>query len=611
MRRRALFLGLSLVLATCSGGGGNNNAGECENGATQCAGNTFQSCENGAWETTSQCLGLCDPGLGCVDCQPGTSFCTGNDVHVCDDSGNDTGASENCGDLFCSGGQCRDLCADAVESASYIGCEYFAVDLDNAIETSSLNLFEGPTGGTRQNDLFGCSFALLPTPLDLDVCVNDTDSDDIAGLCENGGTFCPTGHTCSNEPMCVFDAQSSPFAVVVANPQNVDLDITVEDGTQTMTVPVASGEVKAIYPAELGFAAPQINGTSQQTSAFKLSARAPFVAYQFNPLDNEGVFSNDGSLLLPTHTWDSRYYAITLPSLVRRGGTPDTNDYNGYITLVGNADGTEITVTPTADVRPGVSLPAITAGTPTTFTLNAFETLNLEAVGEGDLTGTLVEATDPAASYGLFAGHEAVVVDQECCADHIEEMMFPTSTWGTSYAVARSKERGAELDTVRIIAQEANTAVTVSDGSCPTLNAGGFCEIKIAGDLEITADKPIMVGHFLSSEGGELGDPSMAIAVPTEQYRTQYSFLVPAEYDEQYVSIVSTAGGTVLLDNTDVSSNLQTMGSGDYAAGWVQLQPGQHEITCPDKCGIVVYGYSAAVSYRFAGGLDLTRIVVD
>ncbi len=30
-----------------------------------------------------------------------------------------------------------------------------------------------------------------------------------------------------------------------------------------------------------------------------------------------------------------------------------------------------------------------------------------------------------------------------------------------------------------------------------------------------------------------------------------------------------------------------------------------------DVCGLEVYGYSSAVSYFFAGGLDLEQIVID
>jgi len=39
---------------------------------------------------------------------------------------------------------------------------------------------------------------------------------------------------------------------------------------------------------------------------------------------------------------------------------------------------------------------------------------------------------------------------------------------------------------------------------------------------------------------------------------------------------------------------------------------GVYKVECTGSgCGIVVMGYSNAVSYMFAGGLDLTQIVID
>jgi hypothetical protein len=120
-----------------------------------------------------------------------------------------------------------------------------------------------------------------------------------------------------------------------------------------------------------------------------------------------------------------------------------------------------------------------------------------------------------------------------CCADHLEDMMFPTSTWGKEFAIARSQSRGTnELDVLRIMAQKPNTTVTITPapvGTCPTLNAGQHCQIKISADTSIIASEPVLIGHYLQSAiwqdpifGGALGsgDPSMALAVPTEQYRT-------------------------------------------------------------------------------------------
>jgi hypothetical protein len=48
-----------------------------------------------------------------------------------------------------------------------------------------------------------------------------------------------------------------------------------------------------------------------------------------------------------------------------------------------------------------------------------------------------------------------------------------------------------------------------------------------------------------------------------------------------------------------------------FRAARYPVPAGQHTIHCPDGCGVEVYGYSDAVSYMFAGGLDLRAIVLS
>lgn len=203
--------------------------------------------------------------------------------------------------------------------------------------------------------------------------------------------------------------------------------------------------------------------------------------------------------------------------------------------------------------------------------------------------------------------------------------MFPSTTWGKSFAIARSESRGTgESDTIRVMAQNAGTDVTFNpapaSGTCGTLAAGGFCEVRIQVDTEITSNEPILVGHFLQSAiwgytgpgmGASLGtgDPSMAIAAPTEQYRKEYAFLVPENYEANYVSISAAQTGGVTLDGVPVT--LGPFGNGNtHRAARIPLAAGQHKITCADGCGITVYGWSGGVSYMFAGGLDLKPIVI-
>lgn len=629
------FAVLAMVACGPSGGngggadGGNNNGSDagpsCSDGETRCLGQMFQTCSGSSWTDSATCVlpNICNSNLGCVQCNPNQNYCIDNDVFACDANGQQGGLVESCsGGLQCSGGACVDLCADAAANRSYLGCEYWAVDLDNAIEVMSLS-----------DDLFGCLLAPSPDAVernDLSVCTNGSAT---AGLCDPPSGTCPSGYNCEQASVCVLDAAGSPFAVVVSNPNNFTVDVTISNGAGTsQTVQVASGQVTKLLPQSMGFPDQSIDGSGISRNAYKVVSNAPIVAYQFNPLDNVGVFSNDGSLLIPRATFDTKYYALSWPTLTRRTPEPGTNDYNSYVSIVAWEDGTEIKLTPTADVRAGQggSFSAITAGTEATFTLDAYDVLNIEAVADGDLSGTVIEANDAMGldTFGVFGGHEAILIQNtsnSCCADHVEEMMFPASTWGDSYALARSESRGqSEPDVVRVMAQTDGTTVTFNPspamGSCGTLNAGQFCEVHINADTEITANNPILVGHYLMSVivsdpfGGSMGegDPSMALAVPTEQFRATYTFLVPSEYAKQFVSVVADAAATVTLDGNDVTSQLQSFGSGAYKAGRISVQPGQHKIDCPGGgCGIEVYGYSDAVSYLFAGGLDLDQIVID
>jgi hypothetical protein len=623
MRSRSSSFVFSLALLVACGPGsgrdgdnpGADSGGACSGeGLTQCDGNTFMTCQDGSWTVTAQCPVQCNGSIGCVECQPDSTYCDGEDVVSCDSSGNPGGVVETCDDgLHCSEGYCADLCANAVESRSYTGCEYWAVDLDNAVEVAGPALFGSCI-------LYGPD---LDVRDDLDVCINA--DDETAGLCDIPGNTCPADFNCEQATVCALDAKRSPFAVVVSNPNGftVQVALETEDGV-IQTMPVDAGQLLTIYPQQMGVPNRSVDHSGQTQKAYKVTSDAPIVAYQFNPLDNEKVFSNDGSLLIPRHAFDVSYYAMTWRSLAAR---PQSHDFNGYVTVVAWADGTEVEVTPAANTRGGGGgFGAIMAGQTRTFTLDAFEVLNLEAVGNGDLTGTLVRATDPEKTVGVYAGHEAVFIANRpatnCCADHLEEMMFPTSTWGTEYAIARSKSRGMmEEDVIRVLAQADGTQVTFTpspvSGSCPTLAAGEFCTVDIGVDTAISSNEPILVGHYLKSviEGSILGadgtgDPGMALAVPTEQFRNAYTFLVPQEYQQQFISVVAADGDQVSLDGTDVTDQLTAFG-GSWAGGRLEVQPGPHTLLCTGGCGLEVYGYSSAVSYLFAGGLDLEQIVVE
>ena len=628
----------------CGGGHRNPDMGdggvvECmPEGANQCNGASWQTCQNGMWVTAVDCPMACADGIGCVACQPGTQYCNGLDIVMCNDNGTPGTVIQTCAGVdTCVNGACVDACADAASSRSYIACEYWAVDLDNAIEV--MDPGTGILAIPINND---CSAYGVPGLVaeTLPVCTKTQGIRTYqAGRCDPPNNACPTGYTCNTaQPACVLDAQHSPFAVVVSNPQAKDAHVVLTGpGGQTIMQTIAAGQVAPILP-QMGGAIPDesVEYSQQGKKAYKITSDLPIVAYQFNPLDNVNVFSNDASLLIPRTTFDTDYYVMSWPTLDRRSGTPSEQSYFGYFTVVAWMDGTQISVTPTAAVQASATQQTIAAGATATFTLNAFDVLQLQASGAGDLTGTHITSPNMT-PFGVFGGHDAASFGETtppdathtlgpCCADHLEEMLFPQSTWGKDFAIARSQQRTNEPDYLRIMAQKPNTAVTFDPapaamvaGDCTMLQPGTFCDVKIQGDTEVTATEPVLVGHYLESSIWQNtartsavgnGDPSMAIAVPVEQYRTDYTILIPNAYTQNFLSISAALTGAVTVDGTAVT--LTTFpGGGMHRVARVPVMAGQHTIHCPDTCGVLVYGYSDAVSYMFAGGLDLKQIVIQ
>jgi hypothetical protein len=576
-----------------------DGATSCEVGTRRCEGNSFEVCVEGAgWQVVEQCPLYCSLD-GCSSCE--------------------------------GGGCASDACMQNAMDKSYIGCEYWAVDLDNATEVFGKPLENMP----------GSECVLWPSSKQLlsptKVCYDG--SWGIAGTCDGPSDSCPTGYTCTDSPstaiplgVCALDGDRAPYAIVVSNPQPYGVGVTVENAAaQTMTVPVAPGEVKALYPQALGFPDQGVDGSSQGARAYRVTSTAPVVAYQFNPLNNVDVFSNDASLLIPSAGYGTGYFAVSYPTLTRRGpNVPGRDNYNGYVSVVAWQDNTQIEITPTANTLAGADgTPALVAWQPHAFTLNKYDVLNVEAaagpdptsndgLNGGDLTGTQIMGVN-AKTFGVFGGHEAVRIsapNSDCCADHLEEQMFPTATWGKKFAVPRTVPRNNAPDIVRIVAMSASTQVSIVPqpigGPCPMLATGQHCDVQIMGPTTIDASQPITVAHLLMStiqgQNG-IGDPSLGIVPPFEQYRDSYKFLAPLNYDEQYVAIVAQAGDDVRLDNVSVT-NWTSFGPALMTTS-AALSVGTHTISCPGKCSVEVYGWSTAVSYLFAGGLDLHTIVIQ
>jgi IgGFc binding protein len=529
----------------------------CEVGAIRCTAALERcSAEAGApsWTVVDDCAAqglVCAESLqACVTCLPQGQACDGQTVMQCDSEGATQTPIMECNTAAadaCRGGSCVHLCTQASNQRSNVGCEYWAADLDNAVASADLN------AAAQQ-------FAVVVSNPQPDLTAHVVIQED------DGQPGDPAA------PIQVVAAPVPPFGLAV--------------------FPLGPREVDGSPPGQYNTG----TNTALTRAAYKITSDVPVVAYQFNPLENSNVFSNDASLLKPVEALQNNsrelldsYVVLGWPQTIASTDDPYTNfgstvpqDFRAFLTIVATRPATHVKVTSSTQVVAGGPVAALAAGDVVDIQLDAFDVLNLETGDfEGDFTGSIVAADAPVA---VFSGSEAsdsprftTIADRKCCADHLEEQLDPIRSAGQRFVAPVSFNRhlalanaGARLtpqpepDVFRVISvlEFGATVRTSLPGDLAEFHLEGrasWREISTTKDFWVESDNPIMLGNVTSSQAaagipGGLpgGDPSFIIIPPIEQYRDQYVFLTPDRYSFDFLRIMAPRGARIVLDTQPV-----------------------------------------------------------
>lgn len=533
-----------------STGSGTEPPPPCPQGEVVCEGGEAKVCDGmGGFESVEPCEGFCMDGLGCLACEPGAAYCEGDVAMKCAADGMSAEVVEDC---------------DEVQG---IACNPEIGLCDGACVIENLQL-----------NYIGCDY--YPT------VTLQHDS-------YNGGT--------------------KVFAAVVANTADQDAKITVTRGA--MMVAVDTVPAKSVKAITLPWVTDLTKGLGPSKlvvdGAYRLRSDRPVTVYQYNLL--YAGASNDASLLLPVNAWTGDYVVASFPHFAN-------NNYPGFYAVVARVDGTTVTLKPSATgnkVQAGGGVAADGTGQ---VMLNAGDVLQVASAAGGDLTGTVVDADRPVQ---VIAGHKCTNVPQNVDAcDHLEEAMFPFEALAKEYIVVPSGQppdgSPDHGQVVRFIAAEPNTTLTfVPDQPVQKLLAkvGDFVQLgPTAARFKVAADKRILVAQYMVGQGGGYGeaDPSMLLAVATEQYRKDYLFHAPPSWETNFVDIILKNGTSVEVDGQKVLGPVQ-IGATGYSLARVKLGPGpmgdgNHTILGSDRVGIGVYGLQDFGSYWVVGGLDLEHL---
>lgn len=569
----------------------------CAPGAPGCWGDVHYVCgEDDTRADEIVCEDACHPQLGCVTCVPNARRCEGDVSMVCNATGTAWLTGRDCGDWGSTcgaSGLCEDDCADAEAIRSYIGCEYW------------------------------------PVPL------------------ANGADLDPR-----------FD-----FRVVVANPSRASTEVTISRGGRFVTreeiPPGGVAEIALDWIDDVSFPFSMNEWESVVTAhgAYRLIATQPVIVTQFNPfqyaLGGRNSFSNDASLLLPSHALGTEHVAASyVPLSIVEGyteGAPSYARLPGYIAVVGVSPApTRVDIEVAGDVAAdrGGRWAATARGGTISFTLARGEVAQIAAAvppgcaedrpgyvrfssdtsnisgacreEQFDLTGSRIVSDRPVS---VFGGHTCAYVPYGTAAcDHLETTLAPVDTWGRTFRTMplRDPETTA-ANLVRIMAAHDGTALTLTPPlpiERTTLDAGEWVELSIEGPLMIEGSEPIQVAQLLLGQNVtdpplERGDPGLTILVPEEQYRAEYVFVTPSSYTpvangQSYLLVAREPGAAITLDGAALDATWSAIGGRELAI--VPITGGSHRATSSTPFGLIAYGLGSYTSYAYPAGLDLRVI---
>jgi hypothetical protein len=571
----------------------------CFGSAFRCEGQTAIPCEVGSGVEAMDCAErdqFCNPVRGCSPCVPGTTSCADGKATWCRDDG--TLAEFECDSmqgLTCQPGGCRGACALNEVQDSYIGCDYYPTVTLNPVWQ-------------------GFSFAIA-----------------------------------------VSNTAREPTRVTVTQGERTIKQVTVAgDALETIELPWVSmlkgGDVTCTDPPPPGATRIAKDG------AYRVRTDRPVTVYQFSPLEyrlgktraeiptgcpvidpmqRQCVphnqlpddakclsYSNDASLLLPANALTNSYTALSWPSQSEQGKSTGSS----FVAVTATEDGTVLEVRSAQEIEPGAGLPKSGNGK---VTLDRGDVLELVAGTDKDLSGTRLRSDKPVQ---VIAGQSCAYVPDSATGtcDHLEEAMLPEDTLGANYVITMPVLLTFPQDltptpyVVRLSAILDKTTIKFDpEVHAPiTLGAGEVRDLVLEGteikNVLAKANRPFQVATFMVGQealpgGSILGDPSMSLAIPVEQFRTSYLFTAPTTYDLNFATVIAKQGTTVRIDGVLlVASDFTAVGDSDYRVAQVLLDDAKavHTLSASDEVGLTVYGYGWYTSYMYPGGADLDRITV-
>lgn len=369
-----------------------------------------------------------------------------------------------------------------------------------------------------------------------------------------------------------------------------------------------------------------IGSESIENKGIHLTSEKPVNVYALNWSLN----SADVAAIYPVPSLGKDYFAMCYYPNIDLLDPVEGNGRNSEFLVVAAFDSTTVNITPskvTDQLKPKDSTFSVILNRGEVYQVQSENEVGTSQLGQGDLTGSYIEADKPVAFYSGSLSTQ--VPSGKCCWEHLYEQIPPVHSWGLEYYAVPLKSR--EQDRYRILAAQNNTTVQISGRSPFTLNRGEFEEaVFFNSDTQkkILADKPVLVAQYSQSRDvdstftGGYGDPFMIILSPVNQSLNKANFVAYNSPDLEFEDFVyegiknyfvniltpTSQTGNIRVNNQSVQNEFREFPEGNYSYAQIEISNGTHQIESTgseDGFLAYVYGFGGIESYGYSAGSNL------
>lgn len=421
-------------------------------------------------------------------------------------------------------------------------------------------------------------------------------------------------------------------------PARVTVSIDSTGWTRTYNIP-ANTVISTEFIPKAGFDdarlytnPPSFGGTGGegvfQKKGIHIVSDVPIVAYAHI----YGSASSGATMLMPVETWGYEY--ISLNSQQNYA----SNCYS-WMFVVAKHDSTIVEIKPSAPTRHGK--PANVPFTQMLMKGQIYQLVGANLSGNAgyELTGTTVKSIANAQGkcypIAVFSGSSRTNINcignNSSSGDNNIQQVFPYQAWGKRYLTAptslHSSATTLSTNIYKVLVKHPGTIVKRNGTTLTSLINGSYYQFESNTADYIEADKPILVGQFMSSTGGcpntggGVGDPEMIYISPLEQGKKNVGFFRNSKeaISVNYLTLIIPTPGLPSLKIDGTSTFTHTYPHPNMPGYTVVIRrwsvtpgsdppPGQCLVESDSAFTAISYGQGSVESYGYNAGALINNL---